>query len=364
MNLEAMKVLFLEPYPTEGPSSRYRVEQYIPFLRKKGIRCYIRPFMSSTFYKILYKRDRIFQKTCYFLISSIRRIFDFFIAIRMDIVFIHLECFPIGPPVFEWLLFKLRKKIVYDLDDAIYMAPTSTANKFLRYLKYPSKVKRIIRYSKFIITCNEYLEGYAKRYNPNVASIHTAVDTDRFKPVGKRSKVDRVIIGWIGSHSTAPYLNMLVNVFHRLSKDHRFCLKIIGADNVDLKFDDVEVIYLSWRLEEEVEQFQSLDIGVYPLPDTTWTLGKTGFKTIQYMSVGIPCVASNVGANKIIIKDGENGFVANSEEEWVEKLSILIKDPQLRQRIGLAGRKYVEEHFSLKVNAPRYLRILQYVNNN
>ena len=110
-------------------------------------------------------------------------------------------------------------------------------------------------------------------------------------------------------------------------------------------------------------QFQSFDIGVYPLPKDEWVLGKTGFKTIQYMSVGVPAVVSDIGANKIIIEDGINGFLAQTQDEWVEKLANLIEDSALRMRISLAGRRKVEEKYSLKVSAPKFLEIMQRVYN-
>ena len=117
-------------------------------------------------------------------------------------------------------------------------------------------------------------------------------------------------------------------------------------------------------MEDDIKQFQSLDIGVYPLPENEWTFGKTGFKTIQYMSVGIPCVVSSVGTNIDIVKHSINGFLAKTEDEWVEDLSILIENADLRKKIGLAGRRTVEEKFSLKVNAPKYLEILKKVYND
>lgn len=355
-----MKILFIVPYPIEGPSSRYRVEQYIPYLKNKGVDCLVRSFISSGFYNMLYKKGYYFKKMFYFLQSSIRRFGDIFQAFKADIIFIHLESFPFGPPALEWILVKFRKKIVYDLDDAIYLGATSSVNKFLRFLKYPSKVEKIIKLSEHVITCNKYLANYTERFNKNVTVIHTSVDTEKFIPKTKKHNRD-ITIGWIGSHSTAPYLDLIKNVFLELSKRYRFNLKIIGGGDYDIGISNpnITVSNLKWNLEEEVGHFQSLDIGVYPLPENEWTLGKTGFKTIQYMSVGVPCVASRIGTNKEIVIDGVNGFLASLEEEWIEKVSRLLEDPELRKRIGLAGRKIVEENFSLKVNAPRLLEVVK-----
>ena len=351
-----MKILFMEPYPTEGPSSRYRVEQYIPYFRDKGIKCIVRPFMSSGFYKIIYKKGFYLQKILFLLESSFKRFSDIFIALRSDIIFIHLEAFPFGPPLFEWIIYLSGKKIIYDLDDAIYMGITSPANRFLIKLKCPNKIKEIIRISNYVITCNSYLADYARRYNKNVVVMHTAVDTEKFTPSLKDDE-HNITIGWIGSHSTAYYLECLRDVFSSISNKYGFTLKIIGARNLNIKIDGVKIINLEWTLKDDIKQFQSLDIGVYPLPENEWIRGKTGFKTIQYMSVGIPSVVSDVGANRNIVQDGINGYLARTKYEWVQKLSRLIEDRELRRKMGLAGRKTVEQNFSMRVNAPKYLNI-------
>ncbi|MFH0772374.1 MAG: glycosyltransferase family 4 protein [Candidatus Omnitrophota bacterium] len=355
-----MKILFLEPYPTEGPSGRYRVEQYIPYLRDKGIECVVRPFASSDFYKIIYKKGSYFKKLVFFTRSCAGRLSDLFYARNCDIVFIHLEAFPLGPPLFEFIVSALGKKIIYDLDDAIYMGATSPANSFIKFLKWPSKIKKMIKISDYVITCNEYLADYVKPLNKNLTVIHTSVNTSKFLPAAKKQE-KRLTIGWIGSHSTAPYLENIRNVFVRLGSKYDFDLKIIGASRRNVKIPNVSVINKDWSLEDEIEQFQSLDIGVYPLPDNEWVHGKTGFKTIQYMSVGIPCVVSDVGPNKIIVKDGVNGFLAKDEDDWVEKLSRLIENADLRQAIGAAGRETVVSNYSLKVNAPKLLDVIQRV---
>ncbi len=357
-----MRILFLTPHPTEGPSSRYRVEQYIPYLENRGIKCCVRPFISSACYKVLYKKRFYFKKGAYFLIGTLKRIFDLIIAIRSDIIFIHLEAYPFGPPVFEWILAVFKKKIIYDLDDAIYTRKTGFPNIFLKYLKWPSKAKRIIRMAKYVVTCNEYLADYASKFNKNVAVIHTVVDTDRFMPKDKPGNSE-LIIGWIGSHSTAIYLEELNNVFYELSKRYKFTLKIIGAGRNRIESPNINVTNLEWFLKDEVEQLQSFDIGVYPLPKDDWVLGKTGFKTIQYMSIGVPAVVSDIGANKIIIQDGVNGFLAQTQDEWVQKLANLIEDSALRKRVGLAARQTIEEKYSFKLTAPRILKIIQKVYN-
>ena len=96
-----------------------------------------------------------------------------------------------------------------------------------------------------------------------------------------------------------------------------------------------------------------------PLPDDNWSKGKCGLKALQYMALGIPTICSPVGVNSTIIKDGENGFLAGSKTEWIEKIKLLIHSPELRQKFGRAGRETVEREYSRKVIAPRVLEIFR-----
>ena len=350
-----MKVLFITPYPKEGPSSRYRVEQFVPYFESKGIRCRVRSFMSSRCYKIVYKKGRLWGKLSCLFLGTIKRIIDFSLALGSDVIFIHLEAYPFGPPIFEYALSILGKKIIYDLDDAIYL---KRSGKLIELLKCSWKVKEIIKLSRSVITCNDFLANYALKFNHNVSVVHTSVDTQIFT-LTQRELNRQLTVGWIGSHSTLIYLQRLKNVLAALSKKYDFTLKVIGAQDETISMTGVKISNIDWSLNDEIRELQSFDIGLYPLPNDQWVLGKTGFKTIQYMSVGIPVVAQNVGANRMIIKDGENGFLADSDQQWIDKIEKLINDPQLRRRIGGAGRQTVEQKYSLMVSAPRIYEIIQ-----
>jgi len=354
-----MKVLFIVPYPTEGPSNRYRVEQYLPFLKEHGIHYCLRPFITSEFYKILYSKGNKIKKTTYFLSSCIKRLSDIIRIINYDIIFIHIEAFPFGPPLLEWIFYMIKKPIVFDFEDAIYLSSSDGRNRF-KWLKFPQKFYSNIKMSSHIIVCNNYLKEKFYNYNSNITIIPTSINTDKFSVRNGKDLNNELIIGWIGSHTTLPCLNQIIPALQELSKKYKFTLKIVGGGR-DFEVSGVKVVNEKWTLEKDVENYQSLDIGVYPLPDNEWAKAKTPFKTIQYMSVGVPTVASNVGRNREIIQDGINGFLASTEEEWIEKLSLLIENSELRRRLGMAGRKTVEERYSVKVNAPKYLEIFKKV---
>lgn len=351
-----MKILFIVPYCSKGPSNRYRVEQYLPYLKAEGIGYDISPFVFSKFYDIIYLQGRYFKKTIYFLTAFFKRIMDMFKLYKYDLVFIHREACPFGPPIFEWLAYKLKKPIVFDFDDAIFLENYNPVNRVYKFLKFPSKTKTLIRLSKTVIVANQFLYEYARKFNSCVYIIPTSIDTEKLNVIKRDSW--EIVIGWIGSPTTSCYLRLIYNVMRELSRRYSFILKIVGAEK-PIFIHGVKVENFNWSMDREVSDFQNIDIGIYPLFDTLWVRGKAGFKAIQYMAVGVPVVASSVGMNKDIIQDGVNGFLAGSEEEWVDKISRLIEDPVLRKKIGLAGRRTVEENFSIKLNAQKLLDILE-----
>jgi len=353
-----MKILFIVPYTKEGQSNRLRVEQFLPYLRERGIQYKLRPFVFKRFYEILYLRGNYVKKLIFFLYSLFGRLIDIGRLIKYDAVFIHREACPFGPPFFEWIAYKIRKRIIFDFDDAIYLPSRSISNNLVEQLKNPAKVPYIIKISDRVIAGNSFLSDFATRFNSKVSIIPTCIDTETYCNTGTRHDTRGLTIGWIGSSTTVEYVDLLRNVLKILmEKYHNLNIKIIGGE---FKIDGVNAITnKKWRLESEISDLKSIDIGVMPMPDNDWTRGKCGFKALLYMSLQIPCVCSPVGVNRHIIQDGVNGFLASSEKEWVDKLSFLIESEELRKRIGCKGRKTVEERYSVKLYKDRYLQLLE-----
>src|SRR5262245_52081522 len=267
--------------------------------------------------------------------------------------------FPIGPAIVERLIAARRRPpIVFDFDDAIFLPSVSEANKFIGAFKWPQKVASIIRSSDHVITGNEFLSAYARRFNSAVTTIPTSVDTEFFVPShrapgnGARPRTDEPIVGWIGSPTTGGYIRSLSNVLRRVRERHRFVLRVSGAGET-FSIPGVTIQNEPWALAREVELFNTCDIGVYPLDDDEWSKGKWGFKAIEFMACGVPVVAAAVGVNREIIQDGVNGFLASTNDEWIEKIGRLLAEPDLRARFGAAGRRTIEERYSLAVNAPK-----------
>jgi glycosyltransferase involved in cell wall biosynthesis len=356
-----MKILYISPVPYEGAGCRFRIYQYIPYLTGKGIRCSVSPFLFKQFFRIVYRQGNVFLKILFFIISLSRRIFDLARAFNYDLVVIYRESFPFGPPIFEYLLHLFRKKIIFDFDDAIFLPSASDANRILARLRRFDNTGKIIKISNAVIAGNDYLRDYASKFNLNIYVIPTVIDMNKFRPVVRKDS-QKIVIGWIGTNSTQKYLLLLENVFRVLVKKYPDIeIRIIGSQSNILGLKGV--VYRDWLLEREICDIQEFSIGVMPIPDTEWAKGKCAFKIIQYMALGIPAVASGVGTNRQVIQDGVTGFLVSSEEEWIAKISSLIENPCLREKIGLAGRKFVEEKYSLREHAVKYSNVILQVIN-
>jgi glycosyltransferase involved in cell wall biosynthesis len=223
----------------------------------------------------------------------------------------------------------------------------------MSFLKSPRRVAELLRLSTHVVAGNEFLAAYARHHSNAITVIPTAVDTDYFVPRGDSPSTGReLVVGWIGSPTTFPYLKALAPVLGEVAAEHRFVLRVSGAGESAV-FPGLRIEEPAWSLADEVTLFNTCDIGVYPLTDDDWARGKCGFKAIQYMACGVPVVAQAVGVNREIIRDGENGFLASTRAEWREKLGRLLTDPALRARFAVAGRRTIEARYSLSVNAPR-----------
>ena len=176
------------------------------------------------------------------------------------------------------------------------------------------------------------------------------MDTDKFHPVEKENDVP--VLGWIGTHSTFPFLRAIFPVLEKLAERHRFVLKIVGAGKKNIKVKGVEVRNLDWELNREIEDFQTLDIGLYPMTVTDsanrqWLQGKSGFKAIQYMAVGVPFVMSPVGVGAEIGVPGETHFNAEADEDWYNSLDKLLSDADLRTQMGWNARAHSVENYTV-----------------
>lgn len=351
------------PYPEgRAPSQRLKYEQYFDSWREAGYDVEVRPFWDEAAWAVLYERGAWLRKGAGLVRGILRRLRDFSSALDADLVYLHLEAIPLGPPLFEEGLFRRGIPMIYDVDDLVHLPHSSRANAFMRFLRGSGKVPELIRMARHTIVCTEYLADFARAHGDAVTNISSTIDTDLYRPRPHRERTRGVVVGWSGSHSTSPYLHLLDDVLRQLQREEGISVKVIGDKNFWVPGLSLEA--QDWRRETEVEDLSEIDIGVYPLPRDEWVKGKSGLKALQYMALEIPTVAEAVGTNFEIIEDDVNGFVAGSKDRWVEVLRRLVREPALRRRIGKSARRTVETRYSVKANIPTYLMILQSVSGS
>lgn len=360
-----MRVLFV-PYGTEkAPATRYRVIQYLPHLKKRGIDYFVFSAISKFSTSLMIKSPDFvpFAKYLYYLYVLMERLFRFFcilILSRMfDVVFLQRTTFPFK---LEILLKIANCNIIFDIDDAIYLPDkqdNDIATRIKKYIK-EREVIGILKVAKAVVVENEYIKDFVSRYCKNIYKTPGPIDTERFF-VRHKPKRSHVVIGWIGTPATTPYLYRLNDVFKNIKRRYDFVkFKFIGPGRY--RKPDITFERINWDYETEVKNLQDFDIGVMPMPDNEWTRGKLGCKMLQYMALGIAPVASYTPTNAEIIQNGENGFFATTDTEWTKTLSALIEDEKLRKRIGQKARETIVEKCSLVDNINGLIDIFSKLN--
>jgi len=354
-----MRVLALASYPIEAASTRYRVAQFIEPLAEQGITLTVHPFLDSRLIKTVYDRAEWPRTILGLTGAALRRISVVWQAHRADVLFVQREAMMFGPPLVEWLAMRVgRCPMVLDLDDATYVSYLSpTYGRWGSALKWFSKTNDLIRWARIVTCGNRAIAEYVTSQGRQATIIPTVVDTERFRPrveSNAGTNGEQVpVIGWVGTHSTYPYLASIFPALQRLAEVHRFRLRVVGAGREEISIPGVAVENLPWNLEREIADFQSFDIGLYPIVEDDWSAGKSGFKSVQYMAVGVPFVTTPVGACAEIGIPNLTHLFATTEDEWFEALSQLLADETLRRRMGAAGRQHAIEHYTVAAQAAK-----------
>lgn len=351
------KVLFIAAHrPDRSPSQRYRFEQFVPYWEQQGYTFHYAHLIDAEDDKRFYAPRDLVGKARIFLKSWKRRKQHVQLAADFDLVLLQREAFMTGSTRFERALAATGKPLIYDFDDAIWHMDVSEANRKLRWLKDPAKTSRIIGMATHVIAGNDFLADYARRFNSHVEVIPTVIDTERYVPASQPTN-GPVVIGWTGSYTTMAHLKNVLPMLKALHAQWGDRIRFRIISDRDFEAPGLPVENIRWSSATEAEDLASIDIGIMPLPDDEWSRGKCGFKGLQYMGMAKAVVLSRVGVNTTIVQDGENGFLAGQQDEWLEKLGQLITDADLRERLGQAARRTVEQRYSVNAWRDRYVQL-------
>lgn len=356
MQTSAIRVICLSLYGPQAASHRVRFSQFQFGLDAVGINLRIQSLLDNSY--LLNRFAGSLPSIRDLCVAYRQRVRVLRHVDRFRLAIVYAELLPLLPAWFEQRLLTLP--YIFDLDDAFYLKYRTGRLGLLNPL-LGSKIDRLIAGAAVVTAGSHVLEQYARRFNPSVVLLPSVVDTDHYKPAERSTPVplsDSFTVGWIGSPSTAPYLQSLVEPLRQLALERPVQLLVVGGAAPIIP--GVEVIEQPWSLETEIPQIQSFDIGVMPLPDTAWARGKCAYKLIQCMACGVPVVASPVGANVDAVP-AECGVLASSPDQWLAAFRSLAADPELRQRMGASARRWVQERYSLHSALPILAGVIRQV---
>ncbi len=350
-----LRVVAFVPYPLgTAPSQRFRLEQWASYLRTRDISIEFRPFASPDLVRLLYRPGLAVRKLAGLARTLLVQMRHMPSPGDFDVAVVHRGMSLIGPAFPERRLAR-RTRLVYDFDDAVHLLHTSEANRAFGWLKFPAKTAEICSFANAVTTGNGYLAAFARKYNSDVNIVPSSVDTAIYTPGASRARAERPVVGWMGSSTSQTYLEPFGPLLSRIVAAG-LSLKIV-SDRRPTAFD-FSFEWTPWSASSEVSDLRGFDIGIMPLPDTEWAKGKCAMKLLQYMGVGVPSIGSALGGNLEVIRDGENGFLALTADEWLEKTLRIARDPNLARRLGDAGRQTVVERYSAEVCAGLFADVL------
>ncbi|MDF1583973.1 MAG: glycosyltransferase family 4 protein [Methyloprofundus sp.] len=345
-----MKILLLSKYSRKGASTRLRSLQYLPYLESKGFQVAVSSLFDDQYLDQFYQHGK--RAPLRMVKFYLRRFFVLLGSFRYDLIWIEKEIYPYMPALAERLIHLLGRRYIVDYDDAIFHNYDQSGNPLLRKI-LGQKIDVVMRCASCVVAGNDYLASRAKAAGAvRVELVPTVVDATRYSPNEPQSSA-RPVIGWIGSPSTQNYVADIAQVLTMLCQKYDARLLLVGASvDIATEFPNINVKVAHWCEDSEAELIAQMDIGIMPLPNGPWEKGKCGYKLIQYMACGIPVVASPVGVNVDIVGESQCGLLADNIAEWEDALAQLLESSVLRLQLGRAGRKAVENKYSLQVQAP------------
>ncbi|MBN1877742.1 MAG: glycosyltransferase family 4 protein [Anaerolineae bacterium] len=345
------QVICLLLAPQRCPSSRYCVYNFISYLRNEGIEVTALPFYSEDVYAKLAGMGAV-EKVLHSTVGILKRISQWGIIKHADVVWIHRFAAPVATGSIASVVKAMKRPMIFSYDDAVYLqrgTPSVLRNLFGSWRGVDTAIIK----SDFVLAWNHELEEHALQYQKKVRVLPSSIDVIYYDQVlaktSRRTESHPFILGWIGTPSSAPYLEIVRPVLERLAQEGPVELRLIGGDIPDIP--GVTIQRIPWQQGTEVQELCQADVGIAPLAENPWTRGKSGLKVIQYMGCGLPVVASAVGAHLEIIENGKQGFLVNSEDAWLQALRTLRDNNSLCLKMGSVGRETVHQKHDFSVVA-------------
>ncbi len=342
-----MRVAALVPYHQDYcAGQRFRVETWARHLGPRGVSFTFLPFASPELTTALHGGGSLVGRAVAMMSCFVDQLARVLRESRPDVVYIYREAALVGPAVIERLTRRWRAPIVYDLDEPLFVPYVSPSTGRWSALKWFSKTDHLMRMSDRVWAVNRAIGDYAARFSHQVSIVPMAVDTDRYSPAPLQPPGVPLRVGWMGTRTSQPNLEAVIEPLARLHRSHGARLAVVADEPV--VYDGVPVEFTPWSWETEVPRMHECQIALVPVKPDGWSPWKFYYKLIQCMSMALPVVASPIGSNLEIVVDGRTGFLAETPDDWYDRMRRLAEEPDLGREVGAAARRLVEERFSLE----------------
>jgi len=325
---EPLKALFLLP-DASGPTARFRGRAWIEPLGEHGVRAeaVVWPEAGSARRALLGRLD------AWDTVVLVRRLPAIGDAVRM----------------------KTARRLHYDFDDAVDLKETNGRGGLS--LARWAKLRATLWVADTVTAANETLRERVVDVQPTTRVLPALVDCRRYAPRAGGDGAGPPVLGWMGSRSNLPYLRSIYGPLTTLAKKRiPFVFRVV-CDQPPQE-PPVPVDYRPWSEAGEAAELQGFDVGLAPLVDDRWTRAKSSVKVLLYQAAGLPVIASPVGEQRALVREGESGFLPTTGAAWEQALIALAKDGELRRRQGAAGRRSVEATRDLRAWVPQMMEVL------
>jgi glycosyltransferase involved in cell wall biosynthesis len=341
----SLEVLFLTVGDEASPGTRLRALAYRPYLERRGHRVRALVPMGADPNRLRRRR----------LLRPLELARDLAAASTADVVVVYRKTFP---GTTARLLRRVAAAVVFEYDDAVDLPSPDEPQDETNRQRYRRNFSSTVAAADLVVAGNRVLAERAAHHRVEI--LPTGVDLSIFAPRTKPEPGDRCVFGWIGTAGNLPQWRRLIPVFHRVVAEHPgVCLKVVT--NGELPSCDLPLEVERFTIEREAACLDDFDVGLMPLEDTAWNRGKCSYKALQCMAMGLPVVVSPVGMNREVVEHGVSGFLASTDDEWVDHLLRLAGDPELRSRVGRSARSVVEECYSLDRVGSRMSELIEAV---
>jgi|GEM_PF-367102 len=261
------------------------------------------------------------------------------------------------------------KPVVYEIDDLLLELPRDHPDRMVRSYTdaLPSIVRAMVE-ADAVTTSSLPLCEYLRAFNPNTWLLPNYIN-DRLWTFRNSSEPQvglPVIVGYMGTDTHAPDLEMIAaplqNILGRYGDRVRF--RIWGTEPPSILRNHPRVEWISLRLgnyAEFAKYFgeQECDIVIAPLRDNQFNRCKSPLKFLEYGALGLPGVFSRLDPYASIVTHRENGFLADTPQEWEDHLSELIESSSLRHQMGRQAQETVRKNWLLSQHAHEWVRVYE-----